>query len=228
MSTLGNQIQQAINEFNALTTGDNWEAVQEQTFLPSLQTALNGAAAEGGDPTFNSVGAASVTADSVTIGTASAITNPAGGNLDISATGVLNATDTDTHSTVTGPDATGTALSVSNPPSLDLTAAGAASITLAQGADGSADVEISATDTDTQPVASATTGTASGDGVATTFTISHSLGVAPTAASVQPTSAAAAGDFHVSAKTTTGVDVTYATAPATGTGNLTWDVVLIE
>lgn len=87
---------------------------------------------------------------------------------------------------------------------------------------------LNATDTDTQPNAHADSGTASGDGTKVTFTLSHSLGVTPSAVNVQPTSADAAGDFYVSGKTSTGVDVTFAAAPASGTGNLTFDLGLIE
>lgn len=67
--------------------------------------------------------------------------------------------------------------------------------------------------------------TASGDGTVVTFTLSHSLGTTPASADVTPTSADAAGDFYVSAKTSTGVDVTYLTAPASGTSNLSWDLI---
>lgn len=69
------------------------------------------------------------------------------------------------------------------------------------------------------------TATASGDGTATTFTLGHSLGVAPTVAHVQATSADASGAFHVSNKTTTTIDVTFASAPVTGTDNLTFDII---
>lgn len=72
-----------------------------------------------------------------------------------------------------------------------------------------------ASDTDTQ----------SGDGTATVFTIAHSLGSTPTAVSVQAESADAMGDFYVSNKTSTAVDITYASAPASGTSNLSWSVI---
>jgi hypothetical protein len=71
------------------------------------------------------------------------------------------------------------------------------------------------------------TATASGDGSTTTFTLSHSLGSTPTAVSVEPTSADAAGEFYVSSKTSTDVDVTYSSAPADGTDNLTWDIITV-
>lgn len=75
------------------------------------------------------------------------------------------------------------------------------------------------------PESESDTATASGDGSTTTFTLSHNLGSTPTAVSVQPTSADAAGDFHVSSKSSTSIDVTYASAPASGTDNLTWDII---
>jgi hypothetical protein len=71
------------------------------------------------------------------------------------------------------------------------------------------------------------TATASGDGSATTFTLSHSLGSTPTAVSVDPTSADAAGEFYVSNKTSTDVDVTYTSAPPSGTDNLSWDIITV-
>lgn len=87
---------------------------------------------------------------------------------------------------------------------------------------------LNATDTDTQPIATGTSTTASGDGAATTFSLTHSLGVAPSQATVQPTSSAANGNFYVSDKTSSSVDITYGTAPTSGTDNLTYDLVLIE
>lgn len=69
------------------------------------------------------------------------------------------------------------------------------------------------------------TETASGDGALTTFTLAHSLGEVPTVAQVQPTSADAAGSFYVSNKTSADIDVTYGTAPASGTDNLTFDII---
>lgn len=68
--------------------------------------------------------------------------------------------------------------------------------------------------------------TQSGDGSATTFTIAHDLDGAPSAAVVIPTSAAAAGEFHVSDKTADNVEITYGTAPSDATDNLSWDVVM--
>lgn len=69
------------------------------------------------------------------------------------------------------------------------------------------------------------TGSASGDGSTVTFTFSHSLGATPTVAHVTPTSAAAAGDHYVSAKSSTSIEVTFASAPASGTDNVTFDII---
>lgn len=66
--------------------------------------------------------------------------------------------------------------------------------------------------------------TESGDGETTTFTLSHSLGVTPTTAHVQPTSKDAAGDFYVSDKTSGAVNITYLSAPNAGTDNLGYDI----
>lgn len=65
--------------------------------------------------------------------------------------------------------------------------------------------------------------TFSGDGSTTTFTVSHSLGSAPNVAFVQATSADANGAKHVTNKTSSGFDVVFATAPASGTDNVTLD-----
>lgn len=78
---------------------------------------------------------------------------------------------------------------------------------------------------------SSDTGTASGDGAATTFTVTHTLGQAPSVVDVTPTSADAAGDFHVSNKDSGGtgdtIELTYAAAPAAGADNLTWDIITV-
>lgn len=75
------------------------------------------------------------------------------------------------------------------------------------------------------------TDTASGDGAATTFTVTHTLGQAPSTVHIQPTSADAAGDFHVSNKDSGGtgdtIELTYAAAPASGSDNLTWDIITV-
>lgn len=65
--------------------------------------------------------------------------------------------------------------------------------------------------------------TQSGDGTTTTFTVSHGLGSTPAQVVVTPTSAAADGAHYVTNKTSTSFDIVYATAPATGTSNLSWD-----
>lgn len=67
--------------------------------------------------------------------------------------------------------------------------------------------------------------TKSGDGSATTFTISHGLGETPEQVDVTPTSSAASGDIHVSNKGSSDFDVTYASAPANGTDNVTLDYI---
>lgn len=78
---------------------------------------------------------------------------------------------------------------------------------------------------------SSDTATASGDGAATVFTVTHTLGQAPTVVDITPTSADAAGDFHVSNKDAGGtgdtIELTYAAAPAAGTDNLTWDIITV-
>lgn len=65
--------------------------------------------------------------------------------------------------------------------------------------------------------------TFSGDGTATVFTIPHTLGEVPTRAFIQPRTAAAAGDLHVSNLTDTDIEVTFAAAPASGTDNVVLD-----
>lgn len=65
--------------------------------------------------------------------------------------------------------------------------------------------------------------TFSGDGSTTTFTVSHGLGSVPSVAFAEPTSAAAGANHHVQNKTSTGFDVVFATAPASGTDNVTFD-----
>lgn len=62
----------------------------------------------------------------------------------------------------------------------------------------------------------------SGDGSTggQTFSIAHNLGVAPSGYNVEAASADAAGDYYVSA-TSTSLDVTFPTAPASGTDNVT-------
>lgn len=66
------------------------------------------------------------------------------------------------------------------------------------------------------------TTTASGDGSTTTFTLTHGLGTTPAGVDVTPLTAAAAGDFYVSAVRSNDLDITYSSAPASGTDNLEW------
>lgn len=68
--------------------------------------------------------------------------------------------------------------------------------------------------------------TASGDGAQTAFTLSHDLGEVPTHVSVQPTSEDAAATHWVSDTTDADVTVTYASAPADATDNLTWSLAV--
>lgn len=68
--------------------------------------------------------------------------------------------------------------------------------------------------------------TASGDGTATVFAFAHGLTAAPTSVVVSAGSADADGDFFVT-HDATNVTVTYATAPVTGTNNLTWNWLAI-
>lgn len=64
--------------------------------------------------------------------------------------------------------------------------------------------------------------TQSGDGSTATFTIAHGLDDTPSYVSVDPGSADANGDFHVSSVDGTNIELTYSSAPASGTDNLTW------
>lgn len=75
-------------------------------------------------------------------------------------------------------------------------------------------------------VTDAGTVTVSGDGTAT-FSLPHGLGVVPDAASVTPASAAAAGEFWRSNLTDSAVEITYTSAPQSGTDNLVYDVVVV-
>ena len=67
--------------------------------------------------------------------------------------------------------------------------------------------------------------TASGDDSATTFTVTHDLGVIPSAVSVDAQTEAASGDFYITDATTTQFSIEYVTAPPTGADNLEWSVV---
>jgi hypothetical protein len=58
--------------------------------------------------------------------------------------------------------------------------------------------------------------TIAGDGAATTYTVAHNLGVAPSRYSLVPTNAdAGAADYHVSNVTASDIEVTFAAAPST-------------
>lgn len=72
------------------------------------------------------------------------------------------------------------------------------------------------------------TATASGDGATTVFALGHSMDTVPSGAVLQPTSAAAAADHYRSGLTETAVEVTFATAPAAGTDNIGFELVLFE
>lgn len=64
--------------------------------------------------------------------------------------------------------------------------------------------------------------TQSGDGSTATFQIPHGLDETPTARNVWPESEDAAGDWWVSGVGSTNIELTYASAPPSGTDNLTW------
>lgn len=66
--------------------------------------------------------------------------------------------------------------------------------------------------------------TASGDNSQQTFQLPHGLPAAPEAASVQAETAAAAGEFWISDRTASYVEITYQNAPGSGTDNLTWSL----
>lgn len=65
--------------------------------------------------------------------------------------------------------------------------------------------------------------TFSGDGAVTTFTVSHSLGSAPSQAFVEATSVDARDAFpvQITNETSTGFDIVCSTAPVAGTDNVT-------
>lgn len=73
----------------------------------------------------------------------------------------------------------------------------------------------------------ASTTTATGDGTTTTFTLDHALSVTPSTVSVEPTTESASTDFWVTDRTSVGVDITYAAAPADG-ASLAWGVIAHE
>ncbi|MDS0300296.1 hypothetical protein NDI76_16235 [Halogeometricum sp. S1BR25-6] len=67
---------------------------------------------------------------------------------------------------------------------------------------------------------------ASGDGTKKTFLLTNPLDTAPNVATVTPASEDAAGEFWVSRKTEESVEVTYASPPPAGTGNLAFELVV--
>lgn len=70
---------------------------------------------------------------------------------------------------------------------------------------------------------------ASGDGTTGPFTLSHSLGKVPSTEHVQARSANASQyNYYVSDKTSNYVEITYHTAPPSGTDNLVFDVTTFE
>jgi len=70
--------------------------------------------------------------------------------------------------------------------------------------------------------------TVSGDGTTGPFELNHSLETVPSTAHVQATNSAAAGDFWVSNKTDSTVEITYSSAPPSGSDNLSYDVTVVE
>lgn len=64
--------------------------------------------------------------------------------------------------------------------------------------------------------------TQSGDGVTETFTIPHGLVVEPTVSNVWPESEDASGEFWISDKDGTNIEISYSEPPADGTDNLMW------
>lgn len=68
------------------------------------------------------------------------------------------------------------------------------------------------------------TTTASGDGSTATFSLSHGCSRVPTSFQVTPLTADAAGDWYKSGENASAIDITYLSAPASGTDNLKWKV----
>lgn len=99
---------------------------------------------------------------------------------------------------------------------------------LAFGDDGDQTVTLSYTGADGNTSAIGTSATASGDGSQTTFTLAHSHGDTPDSVDVTPTSEAASTDFWVTGTTTDDVTIEYATAPPSGTDNLSWYVTTTD
>lgn len=74
----------------------------------------------------------------------------------------------------------------------------------------------------------ATTATKSGTGTQTTFGLPNPLDVAPTATSIEPASDDASTDFRITNTTSTGIEITYARAPSSGTDNLSYQIIAHE
>lgn len=68
--------------------------------------------------------------------------------------------------------------------------------------------------------------TQSGDGTATTYTLTHNLPSTPEAADVTPASTDANAPFYLSAVRAHDLDITYTSAPPSGTDNLEWHVTV--
>jgi len=66
----------------------------------------------------------------------------------------------------------------------------------------------------------------SGDGSQTVFQLSHGLGAVPGLAQVQERSSAAAKEFYVSNRTSSYVEITFASAPVSGTDNLVFGLLV--
>ena len=71
------------------------------------------------------------------------------------------------------------------------------------------------------------TATLSGDGSTTTFTVTHNTGVTPRQVVLTPKTEHAAGAHWVENETDTEFDVVFASAPASGTDNIEFDVAVV-
>lgn len=69
---------------------------------------------------------------------------------------------------------------------------------------------------------------ANGDGAATAFSVPHGLTAAPSSYAVTPTSAAAAAAHYVSSVTASAIIVTFSAAPAAGTNNVKFHVLVAK
>lgn len=159
----------------------------------------------------------STSSDEIVVGDESAISGY-GSNISVDSNGDLTFTDTDTHTDVSDDGS----LILEDVDNINL----GSNVSVSDDGDGS--VTINATDTDTQPVASGKSVTASGDGSSVTFAFSHSLGSVPTSVSFLASTVEARRDFYMSSKTSSEVEITYGTAPPSGTDNLSYELILIE